>query len=330
MLTEHESRMIGGSDLAGIVGLSPWQTPLSIYARVKGAAHEGARTPAQRRGILLEPAVREMYREDRGATLLGGVKFTHPRAAYLRASLDDVAIVHGRRRPLEIKTASPSDAALWGEAGTDGVPDYYLTQVMYYIGAALEVGAIDEPEADVAVLLLGVDDAPRILHVRHDADVYGWLLEQARRFWTDHVEANRPPSPTMPAKEAEAVRRLYRKEREPLADFATLAPEDRAVVLAYAEARRNAAVAEAAFKAAEVRLQLALGWRAGVDNLPPDSGLRRLTWKMDTRGKVAWKDAYEALAKETGAASALVQRVAEAHRGEPPRVLRVTETKETE
>lgn len=330
MLSEEDAKRIGGSDIAAILGLSPWATPLTVYARVKSGRWDSEQTPAMRRGTLMEPVVRAMYAADTGAELLGPQSLVHPRLAYGRASLDDVAKRGGAWRVLELKTAARNDSGEWGEPGTDEVPDHYLPQVIWYVGTALEAGVVDVPEADVAALLLGVDDSPRVYTVRHDADVYGWLVEQVQRFWTDHVEPSRPPAPTLPAREAEAVRKLFPAQREPLVPFHELPPEDRAAVLAYAEARRAVNEAEQIALAAEVRLKLAIGWRAGVESLPPDSGLKRVAWTSDARGKVSWKAAYEALARETGAAPQVVQKVAEANRGEPGRTLRATEAKETE
>lgn len=328
MLSEAEAKMLGGSDLAGILGLSPWATPLTVYARVKSGRWDDEQTPAMRRGTLMEPVVREMYRQETGAELLGPQALRHPRHAWGRASLDDVAKRSGARRVLELKTDGRGDAGRWGTPGTDEVPDYYLPQVHYYLGTALEVGAVDVPEADVAVLLLGVDDSPRIYTVRHDADVYGWLLEQAERFWKDHVEPSRPPPPTLPAREADAVRRLFQSQREPLVPFHELSAADRATVMEWVEARRVANAAADAEKAAELRLKLAIGWRSGVDGLPHDSGLRRVAWTSDSRGKVAWKDAFHALAQETGVSREVAESLAEKHRGEASRTLRATEVKE--
>lgn len=276
----------------------------------------------------MEPVVRAMYAADSGAELLGPQSLVHPRLAYGRASLDDVAKRGGARRVLELKTDGKAEAGRWGSPGTDEIPESYLLQTHWYLGTALEVGAVDSPEADVAVLLLGVDDSPRVYTVMHDTDVYGWLVERVERFWVDHVEACRPPAPTLPAREAEAVRRLFPQQREALSPFHELPPEDRAAVLAYAEAKRAHGAAKDALEAAEVRLKLAVGWRAGVDGLPPDSGLKRVSWTSDARGKVSWKEAYEVLARETGASRELVQSVAEKCRGEPGRTLRATETKE--
>lgn len=328
-LTDEEARLLGGSDLASLVGLSPWGTPLTVYARIMSGKWEGKQTPAQRRGTLMEDVVRRMYADDTGAEMLGAVKMRHPRHEFGRANLDDV-VRHrgGGKRVLEIKTDGRDMAHHWGEPGTDEVPDYYAVQVAYYLGAGLETGAIEEDTADVAVLLLGVDDSPRVYRVRHQPEVYEWLLEAAARFWVDHVIPGKPPEPTAPAREAEAVRRLYAKEREPLAEFYSLPPEDRAAVLAWAEARARAKEAGNALDDAELRLKLALGWRAGVEGLPADTGLRRLTWKADSHGKVSWKEAFEALRKETSASSESVARILKAARGEPGRTLRATETKE--
>lgn len=327
-LTEEEAKRLGGSDMAALVGLSPWATPLTVYARiVAGAETEGS--PALRRGRLMEPVIRAMYAEDENVTLLGPTSLTHPSHAFVRASLDDVGRRPGRgKHAAEFKSVTPSKAHEWGEPGTDDIPAYYATQAHWYVGLGLESGALEEDTADVVALILGLEESPRVYRVRHDAEVYAWLLAAAERFWRDHVLPGKPPPPTNPAREGEAVRRIYRAERDPLAPFHELPPEARADVLAYAEARRVEKAAKDAAEAAEVRLKLALGWRAGVEGLPPDSGLQRVTWTSDGRGKVSWKAAYEALARETGAARELVQSVAEKHRGEPGRTLRATETKE--
>lgn len=328
MLSEADARKIGGSDVAALVGLSPWATPLTVYARiVSGQATNDS--PALRRGRLMEPVIRAMYAADNGVELLGPASLAHPMNRHVRASLDDVARRQGHgRHAVEYKSVWPSEVGAWGKAGTDEVPDYYATQVHWYLGIGFESGAIEEDTADVAALMLGVEETPRVYRVRHDREVYEWLMDAAQRFWFDHVEPRKPPTPTMPAREAEAARRLYRAEREPLATFDALPPEDKAAVLAYAEARRAAKAAEDERDAAEVRLKLALGWRAGVEALPRDCGLQRLTWTADKRGKVSWKEAFEALARETGVAPEVVQRVAESCRGEPGRTLRATETEE--
>lgn len=327
-MTPEDAKKVGGSDAAALVGLSPWQTPLTVYARIVSGEGQPD-SPALRRGRLLEPVVREMYRQDESVELLGPTNLRHPKLEWVRASLDDVGKRRGRgRHAVELKTSEAGKEYEWGPAGSGDVPAYYATQCAWYLGTGLLSGAIDEDVADVSVWFVGLENSPRVYHVTHDAEVYGWLLEAAERFWHNHVVPRRPPPPTNPAREAEAVRRLFKRDTEPLADFATLPHEDKAAVLRYAEARRAANVAEDAFKDAELRLKLALGWRAGVSNIPEDTGLRKLTWTAGEKGKTSWKDVAEALAQETGARRDLVLSLAEQHRGEAVRTLRVTEVKE--
>lgn len=327
-LTPEESRMLGGSDIAALVGLSPWATPLTVYARIV-AGDSGRDSPALKRGRLMEAVVRQMYADETGVELLGPASLRHPSKEWVRASLDDVARRQGcGRHAVEYKSQWPTEAHKWGEAGTDDVPPYYGCQTQWYLGTGLASGALEEDTADVAALFLGVEETPRVYHLKHDAEVYAWLLEAAERFWRDHVIPKRPPPPTRPADEGEAVRRLYSREREPLASFESLPPEDRGAVLAYLEARREAKASNELLESAEIRLKLALGWKTGIDNLPADSGARKLTWKSNKQGGVEWKQAFESLAKQTGLTREQLDALLSQHRGEAPRTLRVTEAKE--
>lgn len=328
MLSERETRMIGGSDIAALVGLSPWATPLTVYARVVAGDSEKD-SPALKRGRLLEPVIRQLYADETGVELLGPASLRHPTKPWVRASLDDRARRRGRgRHAAEYKSQWPTELSKWGDAGTDEVPDYYGCQTQWYLGTGLASGEIEEDTADVVALFLGVEETPRVYHLKHDADVYGWMLEAAERFWTDHVLPQKPPPPTRPADEGEAVRRLYSREREPLAPFDSLPAEERGAVLAYLDARREAKASNDLLESAEVRLKLALGWRSGIDMLPPDSGARRLTWKSGGEGRVGWKQAFESLAKQSGFTREQLDALLSEHRGEAPRTLRVTEVKE--
>lgn len=347
-LTPEDARRLGGSDIAALVGLSPWATPLTVYARIV-AGDSGKDSPALKRGRLMEPVIRQLYADETGVELLGPKHFLHPHLGwkyeeaqarhsaslrhptkdFVRASLDDVARRQGcGNHAAEYKSQWPTEAHKWGEAGTDDVPPYYGCQTQWYLGTGLASGVLEEDTADVAALFLGVEETPRVYHLKHDADVYAWLLEAAERFWTDHVLPQRPPPPTRPADEGEAVRRLYSREREPLTSFGSLPPEERGAVLAFLEARREFQAAKDNHEAAEIRLKLALGYRSGIDGLPIDSGARRLTWKSEQEGRVGWKQAFESLAKQSGLTREQLDALMSQHRGEAPRTLRVTDVKE--
>jgi putative phage-type endonuclease len=175
---------IGGSDIAKVVGVSPYGGPVDVYRRIV-EGHEVAQTQPMRRGQLLEPVVRAMYVEATGTELE-----PHPgvieskRYPWMMASVDDLAKPH---KIAEYKSANFRTLHRWGEEGSDEVPEEYALQCHYYMCAT------DRPEADVAVLIAG--DTFRVYHLRRDLEIESFLIEAAERFWKDHILTKRPPPP---------------------------------------------------------------------------------------------------------------------------------------
>lgn len=135
---------------------------------------------------------------------------------------------------LEAKTASAfatGRASEWGESGSDQVPEAYLVQCATYM-------ALTEcPKWDLAVLFGNTEF--RIYHLTRDEELEALLLDEASRFWTDHVLARVPPDPTS---EAEARQRWPRH-----ADGQVLEADDALLVMLQHLAdckRRGKAVAE--------------------------------------------------------------------------------------
>lgn len=175
---------IGGSDVAAIIGLSPWTTPLDIYEQKLGIALPSEETEAMYWGTALEPAIRQAYSDKTGYLVKKPeTAFVHPKYSFMRANLD--GIVLNDNRIAEFKTASTSKG--WGEPGTDEIPDYYLTQVQHYMAVT------DRPVCDVAVLVAGRDFS--IYTVEADKELQEQLIEIEAEFW-QKVEKRTPPEPT--------------------------------------------------------------------------------------------------------------------------------------
>lgn len=172
---------IGGSDVAAILGVSKWRTPLDVYLSKVGEAVESEDNDSMEWGRRLEPVVRQAYSDKTGTQVLVPSELIrsekHP---FMIANLDGLT----EDRVVEIKTARTS--ADWGEEGTDEIPDYYLTQVQHYMSVT------GKTLCDVAVLI-GTSDF-RIYTVKSDPELESLIIKAEEEFWR-LVESNTPPEP---------------------------------------------------------------------------------------------------------------------------------------
>lgn len=181
---------IGGSDVAAILGISPWKTPLQVYMEKRGELELGEENRFTKWGSILEPLIRQEYEEQTGhkVTLPDGV-CRHPEHVFMLANLDGLTMSDpndiATLKVVEIKTAMQFKASQWGAENTDELPDYYLTQVHHYMTV------IDAHEADVAVLIGGNDF--RIYNVKRDYEISQMLIERESEFWQMVLDGT-PPS----------------------------------------------------------------------------------------------------------------------------------------
>lgn len=173
---------IGGSDVAAILGLSRWRTPLDVYRDKLGESDAVADNDAMRWGRYLEPAVRQAYSDTTGLEVRVPDKILrHKTFDFMLANVDGLT---EDKRVLEIKTARSANG--WGEDGSAEIPQAYLLQVQHYM---LVTGY---RVADVAVLIGGSDF--RIYEVQADDELQTMLLEEESAFWL-RVQAGNPPEP---------------------------------------------------------------------------------------------------------------------------------------
>lgn len=177
---------IGGSDVAAILGLSKWKTPLQVYQEKRGEIEPQADNDAMRWGRYLEPVVRQAYADETGNEVrVLDELVRHPANDFMIANLDGFVLpTSGPRRVFEAKTARTGEG--WGEPGSDQIPQPYLLQVQHY----MEVSGF--PIADVAVLIGGSDF--RIYEVPADRELQQMLVEAEADFW-QRVQKGEPPEP---------------------------------------------------------------------------------------------------------------------------------------
>ena len=122
-------KTIGGSDAAGIVGLSRWTSPFSVWADKTGRAAEKEDTEAMRQGRDLEDYVARRWMEETGKRVYRlPAMLYHPKYSFAHADVD--RMVMGENAGLECKTTFSLDLKQF-----NGVefPVQYYAQCVHYL-----------------------------------------------------------------------------------------------------------------------------------------------------------------------------------------------------
>lgn len=192
---------IGGSDVGVILGVNKWKSPVALWLEKTGQVQNTVSSEAAEWGNRLESVVADKYAEKNGYRVERlNRSLVHPEHDFARANIDRAVCdagtipVHratGQLRPvawlLEVKTANEYTKSLWGDVGTDQVPDSYIAQCAWYMAIT---GA---RRCDVAVLIGGQQYREFVIH--RDEELISAVIESARVFWFDHVLADIPPPP---------------------------------------------------------------------------------------------------------------------------------------
>ncbi len=190
---EERRSMIGSSDAAAVLGLSPYRTPLHIYQSKVDPAWDdevAAKSPLEWEpkefGTLFEPAVAELYQRVTGRLVTPPAQpiLRHPHCPHVGASIDRVGYtVDEPARIVECKTSEwPDD---WGEPGTDEVPEEIFVQTQHQmLVSGLGV-------ADVPVLFRG--NKFQIYTVQRNERLGDRLLEVYHDFWQLVLTGTPPP-----------------------------------------------------------------------------------------------------------------------------------------
>lgn len=182
---DRRSEGVGGSEVAAILGMNPWAKPIDVWLKKTGNAPEDETNAAMEWGSRLEAVILDKYEAEAGKSIYRPGTLTLQRKDrpwhVMTCDALHITVPVG----IEVKTAS-GYAKGWGEPGTDQVPEYYLTQIMWYMAG---LGA---DSFDVAVLKDGRNYG--VYRIERDEDLINILLEKVSEFWTKHVQADIPPA----------------------------------------------------------------------------------------------------------------------------------------
>ena len=179
---------LGGSDVATVFGVSPWESPLGLYQRKKGLLKQDDSENANRKqmGKLLEPVVAYWYYEKTGnETIEDNGLYQHADYPYALANLDYCVNGEDGIGILDCKTASWRIAEAWAD---DAIPYQYELQVRFYMAV------MDLEYADIACMWgFEADKEMAIRRVSRDKDKEAIIFERLDEF-IDMLRNDDPPT----------------------------------------------------------------------------------------------------------------------------------------
>jgi len=264
------TRGIGASDIAGILGISPWQTPYSVWQSKIGGGSGGTSGDAEylRWGSLLEDAIlTETQRRVRITILETQPRCTHPEHQWALATPDaKYADDPEATAPTGVVEAKTTSESRW-----DDVPAHYQAQVQWQ----LEVTGLDH--AWIACLHNG--RRLTLWSLERDPAIGADLLEVAGDFWTRHVQRGEPPPVDGRAATTEALNRRWPSTvPEMTADLDSLAEEIAQL--------RDIRAAEKDLAADRAALENLIRAELGPAEAGTIGGVIAVTWRTHTRRSI--------------------------------------------
>lgn len=188
----YRRRGIGGSDVAAILGISPFRTARDLYydkLNIASAVDEETNWVALEVGHRLEDLVAQIFQRKTGFRPFQVKKrFQNPAFPFMLADVDFfVALPDGSHAILEIKTTNYNAQKHWWRDRQECVPAYYESQVRHYMAV------MDMDRAFLCCLYGNTEDEVFIRELRREKDYESEMIFLEQQFWTDHVLARRPP-----------------------------------------------------------------------------------------------------------------------------------------
>lgn len=192
------TQFIGGSDIAAILGLSRYGTPLSVWAEKTGAIpkKEGPKSLRMKLGTRMEEVIAELWMEETNKVLQRVTeRRVHPQYPYFRAQIDRIVI--NEDATWEGKNTNWRLKKDWAEGE---VPQEALCQAMWGLAITGKkhcyvTGLIDNEEL-------------RSVKIDRDPVLIAEMLKRADDFWNKFVVPQVMPG-QVSASDADTIRALF-------------------------------------------------------------------------------------------------------------------------
>ena len=177
---EERAKGIGASDVAAILGLSPWETPFSLWLKKTNQVEPEPENEAMLMGHLMEDVVVTRWEMMTGEKAIkasaADIIYVHPEHDFLRATPDRV--IRGKKKILECKTTVTN-------IDPEDLPVHWIVQVLYqqYV-----TGIHD---ADLAWIVSGRYFG--YAHIPYDEEFVNFIVTKVTEFWNENVKGGKEP-----------------------------------------------------------------------------------------------------------------------------------------
>lgn len=295
---EYRRSGIGGSDIAGVMGISPWSTPLSVYCDKVGLRPPQDPSVAMEFGTRMEPTLRKWAEDEIAAArptdeylevgdarvLSSPYLYRHPDYDMFLGNLDGVVLNEDIPfAGLELKTVDRFAAKEWGDGA---VPEYYEAQAQWYMG-------ITSLPLWIVGVLLGKKFEIRWLH--RNQERINDLQQAALGFWNTYVVPRRMPEAS--GGDSDLLLDLFPDATEDIVQDESMEAmlneyiENKAVIKGY----------ERDTKAIQAKIEQRIGNNKGLQ-----AGRYKATWSRYTTSRVdsqalkaRYPEVYRAVSKES-------------------------------
>lgn len=179
-------KIVTASKAAAIIGVSPWESPYSIWHEMKhGVARE--QSDAMKRGNYLEPAILAWWRDQHAPFIDSYIEQEWtPHEDWAGATVDAFCSINDPDREYQVIVEAKSAARMdeWGRPGTDEIPAYYLAQVYF------QLAVTGTERCYVPVIGPYLEFSEYV--VEADAEFQADILTRCRVFY-DSLAADEPP-----------------------------------------------------------------------------------------------------------------------------------------
>ena len=178
---EMRKKMIGASEAASILGISPYKTAHELWLEKTGRVTPPPSNFAMRRGQELEPEIRRMFQEESGEFFIPQV-VVHPEYDYLIASLDGINL--DGNALLEIKTCNKE---VFDKCKSGEIVPYYLSQIQHQLACC--------PKAEVCYYVCFHGNKMSSFAVYRDEEYIAKMIEAEKAFYQCMIN-DTPPALT--------------------------------------------------------------------------------------------------------------------------------------